>query len=165
MVPIASMIASVETPSRRIDVRMVASLPFAEPDSSHDQSSGLLPEGRAAHAPAGQAGWHGPAGQPTLRAMLERLTASDWLAWLGVAFRVSGLAAPLTLRLETITPAGTLPVGGGRQPFSLVFRGPAKPLLPQAIYRLESDAVEPLEIFLVPIGRDADGVTYEAIFN
>ncbi|MBE0611635.1 MAG: hypothetical protein IH609_19800 [Dehalococcoidia bacterium] len=87
------------------------------------------------------------------------------MAWLGVAFRVSDLAAPLTLRLESITPAGALPVGGGRQPFSLVFRGPANPLLPQAIYRLESDAVEPLEIFLVPIGRDADGVTYEAIFN
>jgi hypothetical protein len=97
--------------------------------------------------------------------MLERLTASDCSDWLGVAFRVSGGGALLTLQLETVTSAGASSSDGRREPFSLVFRGPVNPVLPQAIYRLESEVTEPLEIFLVPIGRDSVGVAYEAIFN
>jgi hypothetical protein len=52
-----------------------------------------------------------------------------------------------------------------REPFSLVFAGPAAPVLPQSIYRLENDDLGALEIFLVPIGRDAGGTRYEAAFN
>ena len=37
--------------------------------------------------------------------------------------------------------------------------------LPQAIYRLEHAALGPMDLFLVPIGRNAEGVRYEAIFN
>ena len=62
-------------------------------------------------------------------------------------------------------PTGPPLLPGGREPFALAFRGPVSELLPQAIYRLESDVFEPLEIFLVPIGRDSEGITYEAIFT
>jgi hypothetical protein len=55
--------------------------------------------------------------------------------------------------------------GRRRDPFSLLFRGPKAPVLPQRIYPLENEAFGRLEIFLVPIGADADGVKYEAIFN
>jgi hypothetical protein len=51
-----------------------------------------------------------------------------------------------------------------REQFSLHFLGPRDPLLPQMIYRLENPAMGGLEIFLVPVGRDAAGVTYEAVF-
>jgi len=51
------------------------------------------------------------------------------------------------------------------EPFSLVFLGPARPVLAQRIYSLENEALGRLEIFLVPIGADSGGVKYEAIFN
>ncbi|HMH52899.1 MAG TPA: hypothetical protein VK548_21860 [Candidatus Acidoferrum sp.] len=39
-------------------------------------------------------------------------------------------------------------------------------LLLQQIYRLTHDGfAEPLDIFLVPISRDASGFTYEAVFT
>ena len=38
-------------------------------------------------------------------------------------------------------------------------------VLPQRIYRLEHNGLGELDIFLVPIGKDADGVSYQAMFN
>lgn len=52
-----------------------------------------------------------------------------------------------------------------RQPFSLIFRGAHRFVLPQRIYSLEHPAFEALEIFLVPIGPDPQGMGYEAVFN
>ena len=102
---------------------------------------------------------------PKVGGMLERLTAADCIALVGVSFDVAGLAEPLALMLESVTSGGGPPAGKGREPFSLFFRGPEHPILPQSIYRLESDVAEALEIFLVPTARDAGGVTYEAVFN
>ena len=51
-----------------------------------------------------------------------------------------------------------------RNPFSLYFLGPLH--LPQQIYRLTHDAfAEPLDIFLVPVGKDTGGYAYEAVFT
>ena len=54
---------------------------------------------------------------------------------------------------------------GREQPFSLLFRGPLRPLLPQQITTLEHDTLGVLEIFIVPVGPDEYGQRYEAIFN
>ena len=74
-----------------------------------------------------------------------------------------------TLRLTLIEAVATGPAPGGaaarRQPFSLIFRGPRAPVLPQRIYRLEHEAMGPLEIFIVPIGPDAEGMRYQAVFT
>lgn len=56
-------------------------------------------------------------------------------------------------------------VNGEARPFSIEFLGPRDPVLPQRIHRLEHPALGALELFIVPIGRDADGVRYEAVFN
>jgi hypothetical protein len=41
-----------------------------------------------------------------------------------------------------------------------------EPVLQQQIYRLECEGlVESLDLFLVPIGPDANGMRYEAVFN
>ena len=37
--------------------------------------------------------------------------------------------------------------------------------MPQRIYQVEHDAMGAYEIFLVPVGKDATGVLYEAIFT
>ena len=52
-----------------------------------------------------------------------------------------------------------------REPFALYFRGPMEFILPQRIYALAEDTLGEVEIFLVPIGPDAAGQRYEAIFN
>lgn len=52
-----------------------------------------------------------------------------------------------------------------RQPFSLIFRGAHRFVLPQRIYSLEHPAFEALEIFLVPVGPDGQGMCYQAVFN
>ena len=49
--------------------------------------------------------------------------------------------------------------------FSLMFRGPAQAPLQQATYTLEHPATGALAIFLVPVGRTADAIQYQAIFN
>jgi hypothetical protein len=55
--------------------------------------------------------------------------------------------------------------GARRQSFSLLFRGPHTPLLPQRTYSLKHEQMAEANIFLVPIGPDAAGQRYEAIFN
>jgi len=52
-----------------------------------------------------------------------------------------------------------------RAPFSLVFRGPGTPVLPQRIYRMAHAEVGEFELFLVPIGPDEQGLRYEAVFT
>jgi Domain of unknown function (DUF6916) len=49
--------------------------------------------------------------------------------------------------------------------FSLLFRGPLQPLLPQRIYPVEHDRLGRFDLFIVPVRRDTDGLYYEAVFN
>ena len=72
--------------------------------------------------------------------MLEKLTHDSFAAELGSEFRlpIEG-GAPLVLALAEATLLGSARPGGSRAPFSLVFRGPHGPVLPQRIYRLEHD--------------------------
>ena len=51
-----------------------------------------------------------------------------------------------------------------RRQFSLLFRGPVDPFLSQGTYRLDHAELGALDIFLVPIGPDAEGMRYEAVF-
>jgi hypothetical protein len=49
--------------------------------------------------------------------------------------------------------------------FSLVFRGPLEQPLEQGLYPMTHAALGAESLFLVPIGREADGFRYEAVFN
>lgn len=101
-----------------------------------------------------------------MRWMLEDLAYSDFFERVGEEFRVAAGEAVVTLVLSEVTDlARRENPGPRRQPFSLVFRGPLRPLLAQRIWPLEHPALGRLEIFLVPIGPDATGMRYEAIFN
>jgi|SRR5579862_500215 len=96
---------------------------------------------------------------------LADLTADDFAAHAGSRYllRVAGASEAIPLELVEVT-AGRHGRRGGR-PFSVVFRGPRSPSLPQAQYRLEHAAMGELDIFLVPIALDAEGLRYEAVFN
>ncbi|MCW2544118.1 MAG: hypothetical protein JWM40_1670 [Frankiales bacterium] len=93
--------------------------------------------------------------------MTARLTINDFAPQLGKDFSVDTGDSSCTLRLVEVTPAAEAPEGGGWVPFSLVFDGPAEPLLPQATYRLEDPDGRPMDVFLVPIAT----ARYEAVFG
>ncbi len=51
------------------------------------------------------------------------------------------------------------------EPFTLYFKCANPILLPQKTYPFTNPGTGKLDIFIVPIGRERDGVVYEAIFN
>lgn len=97
--------------------------------------------------------------------MLDTLTREKFEPLKGQPFQLS-LDDGRQLPLELTGVMGTGLKGlASREQFSLHFRGPHMPALPQRIYRLEHAQLGTLEIFLVPIGRDGGGMTYEAVFT
>ena len=97
--------------------------------------------------------------------MLDKLTKETFEPLKSQRFQLSlGDREPLPLELAAVLGTG-LQGAASREQFSLHFRGPHLPALPQRIYRLEHGQLGALEIFLVPIRRDASGVTYEAVFT
>ena len=98
--------------------------------------------------------------------MLESFTVDTFAGRIGERFLVRAVTDETTeLELVEAAEVGPPPQSGQRAPFSLVFRGPADPVLPQAIYEFAHDELGALEIFIVPIGRDESGTSYEAVFN
>lgn len=70
------------------------------------------------------------------------------------------------LELIEIKPLGERsPDARIRQPFSLLFRGPSEPMLPQQMYQLENPDCGELLLFLVPVGPDEKGMLYDTVFN
>lgn len=49
--------------------------------------------------------------------------------------------------------------------YSLLFRAPADAPQVQSIYRLEHEALGKIDLFLVPIKKDENGLYFEAVFN
>lgn len=101
--------------------------------------------------------------------MLEKLTVTDFLPETGKRFRIDcGTAPAVEVELVSVTDLSMETSTPRRAPFSLIFRGPFQPVLPQRIYPVEPlgpSGLERLEIFLVPVGPDETGMRYEAIFN
>ena len=96
--------------------------------------------------------------------MLDKLTLEAFQPIAGSVFDVSlGGGSVIPLQLTEVLGNGLH--GKTREQFSLRFRGPASPALVQHIYHLEHPSLGALEIFLVPIGKDAGGMIYEAVFT
>ena len=103
-------------------------------------------------------------------ARLEQLDFESLASLVKTRFRVwVGANDALELELYEATPPRTTRAGGGPEAvyecFSLLFLGPADRLLPQGSYAFECERVGRFDLFIVPIGRDASGVRYEATFN
>lgn len=52
-----------------------------------------------------------------------------------------------------------------KEPFFLLFKCAKPVVLPQRMYRFASAGFGPMDIFIVPVGREPDGVVYQAVFN
>ena len=97
--------------------------------------------------------------------MLESLDVASFTPRLGETFMLeAGDGTELSLILSEARTWGSS-AGGKREPFRLLFHGPVKPWVPQRTYKLRNESLGTEEIFLVPIGPDARGMRYEAIFS
>ena len=99
--------------------------------------------------------------------MIETFTHATFADRLGESFpvRLDDGTSIETRLAEARTWGEELVRGRGRVPFTLVFRGPRQPVLPQRIYRMEHEGIGEFDLFLVPVGQDAEGVQYEAVFT
>ncbi|TPM27945.1 hypothetical protein FJ967_29985 [Mesorhizobium sp. B2-3-4] len=88
--------------------------------------------------------------------------AADFEQAIGQAFVIDTGGGRITLELSAVNRIDASPRPGGG--FSLLFRGPREIALPQAIYSL-AGAGGVHDIFIVPVAADANGRTYEAVFN
>ncbi len=80
----------------------------------------------------------------------------------GIVFEADPVAARLT-NVRALTPPST--DHEGRLPWSLVFRVPPDASYEQGIYRVHHRSFGEVELFLVPIGPDREGMQYEAVFT
>lgn len=95
---------------------------------------------------------------------LKHLTLEHFAALVGATFRADlGEQGAVELELTRAEKAK-----GEDRPdhaFSVVFRGPPEPFLPQGMRDMKHDDLGSHPIFLVPIARDEDGFLYEAVFT
>ena len=86
------------------------------------------------------------------------------------------LAVPLTITVKVgeattavelaVLAVKVLPAHRFRDaPFSLLLSGPRSQLLPQASYPVRHPALGIVQLFLVPVGQDAQSTEYEVTFN
>lgn len=97
--------------------------------------------------------------------MLETFTLATFEPHVGEPFSIhhgEGVE-PLAATLVSVESLGS--ATDGREPFSIVFRGPAAVVLGQGIHRIDHTALGSFELFIVPIGPDGVGMGYEAIFS
>jgi hypothetical protein len=98
--------------------------------------------------------------------MLDKLTREAFEPRKGEAFKLTHETASGELELKLASVQGTgLQGKAEREQFSLHFHGPRSPVLPQQIYHLENAELGAMDLFLVPIARDEQGMIYEAVFT
>ncbi len=103
---------------------------------------------------------------PKIYLTIEPFTFERVRDLVNAEFRLVGEAGEaVDLRLAEATETGPPFLPGGRAPFTLLFRGPPAPILPQRIYTLEHAGLGRWDLFLVPLGPDAEGGRYEAVFG
>jgi len=94
---------------------------------------------------------------------LDDLNCQSFRDLLNGVFEVHGASgAPVALKLIDVNEKRESP---RLEQFSLVFRGPREPALPQRVWRFEHPALGPRDLFAVPLGPDGEGMLYEVVFN
>jgi len=99
----------------------------------------------------------------------QGFTGAYFRTWIGHTVKaraLDGVAVDLAVEDVKVLRA---PIGGPAvdvgDSFVIYFRGPVSPALPTACADLTPEDGEDMNIFLVPIACDADGMKYESIFN
>jgi hypothetical protein len=95
---------------------------------------------------------------------LTQVRSEHFAACLNQDFELVFPDGTLPLKLSEARPLGSRPESL-REPFALTFLGRAGLRLPQGIYKMRHATLGEMEIFLVQIGADQTGSTFEAVFN
>ena len=97
----------------------------------------------------------------------KMLVLEDFADKVGQVFTINDQEVPaIPLTLAEAEPLNWARAREGiRPPFSLIFVGRDPRVLPQRLYRLQHSEMGELTIFLVPVGKDEQGVSYQAAFN
>lgn len=78
-------------------------------------------------------------------------------------FRLDSEVGQLDIQLVTVRDEDA---GAPGRQMSLIFHGPANPVMPQGTYTVRHEVMDPLEMFLVPIAGSNDQRTiYQACFT
>lgn len=98
--------------------------------------------------------------------MLEKLTVVDFQPYLNQTFSIR-FTPEVTLPAELISvETWGSKTDKYRQPFTLTFRTAQKTeFYPQGTFTLIFPTAGELPIFFVPVGLDAEGMRYEAVFS
>ena len=99
-----------------------------------------------------------------------RLKVTDFEPLLNQMFHIeygNGEVLPVTLAevAPGKNPSSTDENGEPYYPFSLIFQSSITDYLPQATYRISHDQLGKHDIFFVPLGANAQGMRYQAVFS
>lgn len=99
--------------------------------------------------------------------MEKRIAVAEMRALVDETFTLAVGSETLDLVLAEVRELGVRATPEGPlENYSLVFRCAVRDrFAPQATYRLEQARLGSLDVFLVPLGPDAQGMRYEAVFN
>jgi hypothetical protein len=92
------------------------------------------------------------------------LSSAAFKALLHSTFRVTIAGADQPVELVLARERDGRPSAEVEQ-FAIEFVGPLEPFLPQGVYPLNHDHMGTFDLFIVPVGREDGGFTYEAVFN
>jgi hypothetical protein len=95
--------------------------------------------------------------------VFEKLTKEAFSENLNTKFRVP-LGSDKAAELELIEVKEIISSPEQEQ-FSIVFRGPLEYFFPQSIYHIEHEKMGEMDIFIVPVAKDKESFSYEAVFN
>lgn len=97
--------------------------------------------------------------------MLDTLCAEDFEALRGQTLNLDAGQTVLAVEVAEVRRLNS-PSPRATAPFAVVFLHPqAKGFVPQGIYRLDMPGRGAADLFVVPVGPDASGMRYEAVFN
>lgn len=96
---------------------------------------------------------------------IEQLKKSGFDAALNSTFLVSMPDQPESSQPFTLTEVKSRPAPAGFEQYSLLFLGAIEPLLPQGTYIFAHANLGELSLFIVPIGKNREGVQYEVCIS
>lgn len=97
--------------------------------------------------------------------MLDSLSIDDFRGLVGSQVRISQGADDGTLEVANVRPLHN-PTPRSVPPFAVTLRHAGmQRALPQGMYRLHHPQHGELDLFVVPVGPDGQGMCYEVVFN
>lgn len=106
--------------------------------------------------------------------MIERLNSGDVRPYINQAFTLQAEGCnSIEVQLVDVSdydmrrgPMARSPDGTSPQAFSMIFAAPAGTMAPQQMFRVTTEGLGALELFLVPIGPLEDGrMAYQAVLG